>query len=152
MFRLQRIALAATCIANVRAILPVVDWTTVPLFSHVRWFNATPADIAGLSQFRSVTVQVEPDAPLMCEDQAEDIRRKLQPRAPAVPVLFYANLYFAEPNCRYFNIVGDHPEVWLNDSTGVPVKPDGRWTFLPVCPHRPFVLGVGSLQRVCGRW
>lgn len=132
-----RIALISFYVACARAILPVTDWTTVPLFCHVRWFNTTAADIAGLSRFRSVTIQVEPDAPLMCEDQAEDIRQKLQPGTPTVPVLFYANLYFAEPNCRYFQTVGEHPEVWLNDSTGAPVKPDGRWTFDLSAPTAP---------------
>jgi hypothetical protein len=132
-FTVRVLALSVPAIA----LLPNASWTTVPLFCHVRWFNATVTDIAGLSHFRSVTVQVEPDAPIFCEDQAEDIRNKLQAVAPAIPVLFYANLYYAEPNCRYFNVVGQHPEVWLNDSTGVPVKPDGRWTFDLSVPTAP---------------
>jgi hypothetical protein len=119
------------------ALLPSSNWSTVPLFCHVRWFNASANDLAGLARFRSVTVQVEPDAPIPCEDQAEDIRFKLHAVMPSVPVLFYANLYFAEPNCRYFNVVGSHPEVWLNDSTGTPVKPGGRWTFDLSAPTAP---------------
>lgn len=134
---LARIALSCAIIRQACALLPTSAWTTVPLFCHVRWFNASTADIAGLSRFRSVTLQVEPDAPLFCEDQAEDVRRKLQTVAPEVPVFFYANLYFAEPNCRYFNVVGLHPEVWLNDSSGVPVKPGGRWTFDLSAPTAP---------------
>jgi len=101
----------------------------VPLFAHVRWANFTPADVEALGKFRSVTVQVEPDAPIPCEAQARDVQARLGGRNASVPTLFYANVHFAEPNCAYFKEVAANPWLWLNDSAGRPVMPAGRFTW-----------------------
>jgi len=113
----------------IKSPLPSVSWNHVPLFAHIRWANLSKTDISNLSTFRSVTVQVEPDAPMPCEDQASDIQAQLVEAGAQTSVLMYGNLYFAEPNCRYFQKVANSPWLWLNDSTGVPVRPAGRYTF-----------------------
>jgi hypothetical protein len=111
--------------------LPDMHWRTVPLFAHVRWANFTASDLAGLQRFRSVTVQVEPDAPLPCEAQARDVQAKLGGLNASTPTFFYGNVHFAEPNCAYFKQVAASPWLWLNDTAGQPVMPDGRycWDF-----------------------
>ena len=109
---------------------PSMGWATVPLFAHVRWANFTPADLHQLSRFRSVTIQVAPAAPLPCEAQAADVQTRLAALgAAAPPVFMYGNVRFAEPNCAYFEEVAHSPWLWLNDSTGAPVKPGGRFTW-----------------------
>ena len=55
--------LLAACLLGAHS-LPDMHWRSVPLFAHVRWANFSASDLAGLRRFRSVTVQVEPDAPL----------------------------------------------------------------------------------------
>jgi hypothetical protein len=128
---------------------------SVPLFAHVRWANFSASDLAGLLRFRSVTVQVEPDAPLPCEAQAADVAARLAaaaasaaaqtPSAPAPappPVLMYGNLFYAEPNCAYFSEVANTSWLWLNttlpNGTMVPYTPAGRFTFdLSVDPRAP---------------
>lgn len=109
--------------------LPSTSWDRVPLFAHVRWANFSSSDLSGLSTFRSVTVQVEPDSPLKCEDQANDIQNKLASIGAKTSTLMYGNLYFAEPNCHYFGKVERSPWIWLNDSSGAPVRPAGRYAF-----------------------
>ena len=108
---------------------PDMHWRNVPLFAHVRWANLSSADVAGLSRFRSVTVQVEPDAPLPCEAQARDFQARLGGPNASTPVFFYGNVHFAEPNCAYFKEVAANPWLWLNDSSGKPVMPAGRYTW-----------------------
>jgi len=109
--------------------LPETSWATVPLFAHVRWANFSAKDISGLGNFRSVTVQVEPDAPLKCEAQAADVQRRLQAAASQTVTLQYGNVFFAEPNCAYFDAVAENPWIWLNDSSGKPYRPADRFTF-----------------------
>jgi len=109
--------------------LPSTSWDRVPLFGHIRWANFSSSDLSGLSKFRSVTVQVEPDAPLKCEEQAYDLQTKLSSIGATTTTLMYGNLYFAEPNCDYFAKVEESPWLWLNDSSGNPVRPAGRYTF-----------------------
>jgi hypothetical protein len=114
--------------AAARAPLPPTHWNGVPLFAHVRWANFSAADVAALSRFRSVTVQVEPDAPLACEAQAADVAARLAAANATTAVLMYGNVLFAEPNCAYFADVARNPWLWLNDS-GAPVRPAGRYEF-----------------------
>ena len=109
--------------------LPSTIWNHVPLFAHVRWANFSSSDLIGLSTFRSVTVQVEPDAPLKCEEQAYDLQTKLSSIGATTTTLMYGNLYFAEPNCDYFAKVEESPWLWLNDSSGNPVRPAGHYAF-----------------------
>jgi len=109
--------------------LPSTSWDRVPLFAHVRWANFSAEDLAGLSRFASVTVQVEPDAPLPCEAQAADVQSRLAAAGAETATLMYGNLYFAEPNCNYNILVAESPWLWLNDSSGAPYRPAGRYTF-----------------------
>ena len=127
--RAHALALAA-CVLGAHS-LPDMHWRSVPLFAHVRWANFSASDLAGLRRFRSVTVQVEPDAPLPCEAQARDVQAKLGGANASTPTFFYGNVHFAEPNCAYFREVAANPWLWLNDSTGKPVMPAGRycWDF-----------------------
>jgi hypothetical protein len=110
---------------------------SVPLFAHVRWANFSAAEVTQLARFRSVTVQVEPDAPLPCEAQAADVRAKLRAAGSPIPVLFYTNLFFSEPNCAYNAAVAENPWLWLNSSSGDPYLPGGRYTFNMAVPGAP---------------
>ena len=109
--------------------LPSTSWEGVPLFAHVRWAPFSAADVAGLARFRSVTVQVEPDAPLRCEAQAADVAARLAAAGARTTTLMYGNVFYAEPNCAYFSEVAATPWLWLNDTTGGPYRPAGRFTF-----------------------
>jgi len=72
---------------------------------------------------------VQPDAPLACEAQAADVQARLGSVEANTVTLMYGNVFFAEPNCAYFSEVAATPWLWLNDSTGQPYKPAGRFTF-----------------------
>jgi hypothetical protein len=137
-------AAAAAAVAAAGALAPAAggppDPSTlhsVPLFAHVRWANFSASDLAGLARFRSVTIQVEPDAPIPCEAQAVDARAKLRGAGSPVPVLFYTNLFYSEPNCVYNAAVTAAPWLWLNDSSGAPYMPGGRRTFDLSAPGAP---------------
>lgn len=70
------------------------------MFAHVRWANFSAGDLAGLARFRMVTLQMGDPVPLQCEAQARQVKADLQQHTPGgadVPVLFYNNVYFAEP-------------------------------------------------------
>ena len=123
---------AAAVIAAAHALPPRSSFNdSVPLFAHVRWANFSASDLRGLARFRSVTVQVEPDAPLPCEAQAQDVRARLRAAgAGGVPVLMYGNLFYSEPNCAYAAQVAADASLWLNSSDGTtPYRPAGRYTF-----------------------
>lgn len=106
---------------------------SVPLFAHVRWSNFSSNDLIQLMRFRMVTIQVEPDSPLPCEEQAQDVRNKLiliNNGTLPIPVLMYGNLFYAEPNCNYNTVVKNNSWLWLNESDGkTPYQPGGRYTF-----------------------
>ena len=107
--------------------------TSVPLFAHIRWANFSSSDLQSLLRFRSITVQVEPDAPLPCEIQASNVRTLLHSvansTAPAPPVFMYGNLFYSEPNCNYNSLVMNNSWLWLNQSNNQPYMPGGRYTF-----------------------
>ena len=126
---LSRAFLLLSCALAAQGLLPNTSFAAgVPLFAHVRWANFSASDLAGLSRFRSVTVQVEPSSPLPCEAQARDVKARLA--GSHTPVLMYGNLFFNEPGCDYAAAFAQRPDLWLNESDGTtPYMPAGRRTF-----------------------
>eukprot|EP00992_Anisonema_acinus_P006146 TRINITY_DN19883_c0_g1_i1.p1 TRINITY_DN19883_c0_g1~~TRINITY_DN19883_c0_g1_i1.p1 ORF type:complete len:356 (-),score=68.20 TRINITY_DN19883_c0_g1_i1:18-1040(-) len=104
------------------------NWTILPRFMHVRFFgNWTASQLDSLTRVRMITIQ--PYQGGWGEDQVSWSRAQIHSINPIIPVLLYYNVWYSEPIYRANLIVRNHSGWWLNDTSGHPLQPGGRYVF-----------------------